>query len=157
VRLQRLVMPETDATSWTVIGDDGDPVAPVEAYLVHLSALERSPETVRAYAISLKLWFEFLARVDLAWDGVSIEDVSTFVSGCAPPRHLSTRVSLDGVHRSPSTATWPACSVSMISTPATGWPWRRVWSPGDGAAGVPTSPFCITSRPAIRFPPARSS
>lgn len=85
MRLQRLVMPETDATSWTVIGDDGDPVAPVEAYLVHLSALERSPETVRAYAISLKLWFEFLARVDLVWDGVSVEDVSTFVAWLRAP------------------------------------------------------------------------
>ena len=59
MRLQRLVMPETEAVSWTVIGDDAEPVAPIEAYLVHLTALERSPETVRGYAISLKLWFEF--------------------------------------------------------------------------------------------------
>ena len=85
MRLQRLVMPVNEATSWTVIGDDGEPVAAIEAYLVHLTALERSPETVRAYAISLKLWFEFLARSVLAWDAVGIEDVSSFVAWLRAP------------------------------------------------------------------------
>ena len=33
----------------------------MERYLAYLAAIERSPNTVRAYAISLKLWFEFLA------------------------------------------------------------------------------------------------
>jgi integrase len=85
VRLQRLVMPVSEATSWTVIGDDGELLAPIEAYLVHLTALERSPDTVRAYAISLKLWFEFLARAGLAWDRVDIEDVSGFVAWLRAP------------------------------------------------------------------------
>ena len=47
--------------SWTVLGEDGLPVAEAEAYLAHLAALERSPNTVRAYAQSLQLWFGFLA------------------------------------------------------------------------------------------------
>ena len=55
-------MPVTAAESWTVLGDDGVVLAPAEAYLAHLAALERSPNTVRAYAMSLKLWFEFLAQ-----------------------------------------------------------------------------------------------
>jgi site-specific recombinase XerD len=37
-------------------------VAPVERYLAYLSALERSPNTVRAYAASLRLWLEFLGQ-----------------------------------------------------------------------------------------------
>ncbi len=55
-------MPVTGVESWTVLGDDGAVVAPAERYLAYLSALERSPNTVRAYAMSLRLWFEFLAR-----------------------------------------------------------------------------------------------
>ena len=43
-----------------MIGDDGAVVAPVERYLAYLSALERSLNTVRAYAASLRLWLEFL-------------------------------------------------------------------------------------------------
>ncbi len=34
--------------------------SPAERYLAYLAAIERSPNTVRAYAVSLKLWFEFL-------------------------------------------------------------------------------------------------
>jgi hypothetical protein len=53
-------MPVTGIESWTVLGDDGAVVVPVERYLAYLSALERSPNTVRAYAASLSMWFEFL-------------------------------------------------------------------------------------------------
>jgi integrase/recombinase XerD len=53
--VQRVVMPVTGAESWTVVGDDGTVVVPAERYLAYLSALERSPNTVRAYALSLRL------------------------------------------------------------------------------------------------------
>ena len=66
--------------SWTVLGPDGDPVPPVEAFLAHLQALNRSPTTVRTYATSLKLWLEFLARVEVGVDGARIEHVSRFVA-----------------------------------------------------------------------------
>jgi integrase/recombinase XerD len=65
VRVQRVVMPE-GAESWTVLGDDGNPLPPVEAFLAHLQALDRSPTTLRTYASSLKLWFEFLNRVGVS-------------------------------------------------------------------------------------------
>jgi integrase/recombinase XerD len=45
--VQRVVMPVTEAVSWTVVDDDGVPVVPVEKYLAYLAALERSPNTVR--------------------------------------------------------------------------------------------------------------
>lgn len=63
--VQRVVMPVTGSESWTVLGDDGASVEPVESFLTYLSALERSPNTQRAYATSLKLWFEFLETVDV--------------------------------------------------------------------------------------------
>ena len=64
--VQRVVMPVTGAESWTVLGDDGGVVVPVERYLAYLGALERSPNTVRAYATSLRLWFEFLGQAGVA-------------------------------------------------------------------------------------------
>lgn len=85
VIVQRVVMPVSGAVSWTVLGDDGDPVAAVESYLAYLAALERSPNTQRAYATSLKLWLEFLDRVGVAWDGVVVDDVAKFVSWLRAP------------------------------------------------------------------------
>ena len=69
VIVQRVVVPTTDAVSWTVVDGDFTVVSPAEAYLAYLAAIERSPNTVRAYASSLKLWFEFLGAQGLSWDG----------------------------------------------------------------------------------------
>lgn len=82
--VQRVVMP-TGLVSWTVVGADGLPVAPIEGYLAHLAAIERSPNTVRAYAHSLKLFFEFLTTVRQSFDGVGVEDVSRFVAFLRAP------------------------------------------------------------------------
>jgi len=77
--------PGRKVLSWTVLGDDDSVVEPVDIYLGYLAALERSPNTQRAYATSLKLWFEFLARVDLEWDVVRVDDVARFVSWLRSP------------------------------------------------------------------------
>ena len=51
----------------------------------HLYGIERSPNTVRAYAFGLRFWFEFLELRDLAWDRVGVEDVSRFVAWLRSP------------------------------------------------------------------------
>jgi integrase/recombinase XerD len=79
VRVQRVVMP-WDAVSWTVLGDDGVPVGPVDRFLAFLSSAERSPNTVKSYAHDLKDWFCYLSGRDLAWDEVTLEDVGSFVA-----------------------------------------------------------------------------
>jgi integrase/recombinase XerD len=48
VRLQRVLMPDAGIESWTVLGYDGDPIEPVDRWLAHLTAIERSPNTVKA-------------------------------------------------------------------------------------------------------------
>ncbi len=78
-------MPGSGAESWTLLGDDGAVVEPAERYLAYLAAIERSPNTVRAYAISLKLWFEFLAWARLDWAEVGIEDMARFVAWLRAP------------------------------------------------------------------------
>ncbi len=80
-----MVMPVTGVESWTVIDDLWEPVAPAERYLAYLAGIERSPNTVRAYAFGLRFWFEFLGLRDLAWDQVGVEDVSRFVAWLRSP------------------------------------------------------------------------
>ncbi|MFF2013854.1 tyrosine-type recombinase/integrase [Streptomyces sp. NPDC058195] len=80
MRVQRVLMPDSDAESWTVLGDDHVPVAPIERYLSYLSAVEKSPNTVKAYARDLKDWFAYLGGRGLRWQAVALEDVAGFVA-----------------------------------------------------------------------------
>ena len=68
--VQRVVMPASSLESWTVLGDDDLPVGPVERYLAYLTDIERSPNTVRAYAHDLKDWLSFW--VCAAWTGARL-------------------------------------------------------------------------------------
>lgn len=54
MRVQRVLMPDSEAGSWTVLGDDQVPVAPIERYLACLAWGGKSPNTVKAYAHDLK-------------------------------------------------------------------------------------------------------
>jgi integrase/recombinase XerD len=85
VFVQRVVVPDSQRESWTVLGEDDVPVEPVERYLAFLSDIERSPNTVRAYAHDLKDWFVFLAGRGLDWQGVRLEDVGEFVAWLRRP------------------------------------------------------------------------
>ena len=84
MRIARVVM-AGGAEFWTVLEYAGDPVPEVEAFLAHLQALDRSPLTVRTYATSLKLWWQFLDRVGVGFDEVSVEHVSRFVAWLRRP------------------------------------------------------------------------
>jgi len=85
VLVQRVLMPGSGRESWTVLGGDGAVVEPAERYLAYLTAIERSPNTVRAYAVSLKLWFEFLQLTATRWDQAGVEDVARFVAWLRAP------------------------------------------------------------------------
>src|ERR1039457_6076425 len=60
-------MPGTGTRSWTVLGNDDMPVVPAERFLAYLTDIERSPNTVKAYAHDLKDFWEFLGRRGLDW------------------------------------------------------------------------------------------
>lgn len=85
MRVQRVVAPSSGAVSYTVVDEAFSPVEPAEAYLAHLSAIERSPNTVRAYASSLKLFFAHLEARSVAFEDVRIDDVGRFVSVLRAP------------------------------------------------------------------------
>jgi integrase/recombinase XerD len=78
--VQRVISPASPLESWTVLGDDDAPVGPIERYLAYLSDIERSPNTIKAYAHDLKDWFSFLAGRGLDWREVRLEDVGEFVA-----------------------------------------------------------------------------
>jgi len=80
MRVQRVLMPGSGAESWTLLGEDHVPVEPVERFLAFLASIERSPNTVKAYAHDLKDWFVFLNRRGLDWRAVTLEDVAGYVA-----------------------------------------------------------------------------
>jgi site-specific recombinase XerD len=93
VFVQRVVPPSSRRESWTVIGRDGKPIEPVERYLAYLTDVERSPNTVKAYAHDLKDWFVFLERRGLDWREVRLEDAGEFVAWLRlPPAGRDGRV-----------------------------------------------------------------
>src|SRR4249920_949070 len=76
----QVVLPGSRHRSWTVLGTDGVPVEPVERYLAFLTDVERSPNTVKAYAHDLKDWFAFLSGRSVDWSAVTVDDVAAFAA-----------------------------------------------------------------------------
>jgi integrase/recombinase XerD len=92
--VQQVVLPRSRREPWTVLHEDGRPVQPVERYLGYLSDVERSPNTVKAYAHDLKDWFAFLASRSLDWRQARLEDVGAFVAWLRlPPLARSAAIS----------------------------------------------------------------
>ncbi len=93
--VQRVVVPGSQRESWTVLDGDGLPVEPVERYLAFLSGIERSPNTVKAYAHDLKDWFVFVSERGVDWRQVRLEDVGEFVAWLRrPPGARAARVTV---------------------------------------------------------------
>jgi len=70
-----------------------EPVEPVERFLAHLSDVERSPNTIKAYGHDLKDWFVFLTGRSLDWQAVRLDDVGEFVAWLRlPPAARAGRV-----------------------------------------------------------------
>lgn len=95
MHVQRVAMPAAETESWTVLDEGGVPVEPVERFLAYLTDIDRSPNTVRAYAYDLRDWFSFLAGRGLDWREVRLEDVGEFVAWLRRPpaaRHAAVAV-----------------------------------------------------------------
>jgi len=95
MRVQRVLMPASGVESWTLLGQDHGPVEPVERFLAYLTSIERSPNTVKAYAHDLKDWFTYLGRRGLDWRSVTLEDVAGYVAWLRlPPAARDGRVTV---------------------------------------------------------------
>jgi site-specific recombinase XerD len=101
-----------------VLGEDGVPIEPVEGFLAFLTDVERSPNTIKAYAHDLKDWWVFLAGRGLDWREVRLEDVGEFVAWLRlPPAARDGRVAvLPSVaeHCGEATVNRKLCAVSAF-------------------------------------------
>jgi len=78
--VRRVWMPSSGVESWTVIGPDRRSVAVVDEFLAWLTQIERSPNTVEAYARDLKAFWSFLAWRGLSWDAVTVAELGEFAA-----------------------------------------------------------------------------
>lgn len=77
--VQRVIQPDGEE-SWTVTDPSYDVVAPVDRFLAHLGAVDRSPGTVRSYAFDLRDFFTFLEQTQVPWRDVQLEDLGRFAN-----------------------------------------------------------------------------
>ena len=126
MRVQRVLMPE-GSESWTVLDAGGEPVRAVESFLAHLQALDRSATTVRAYATSLKLLSQFLDRL-----GVAADEVTVTMTGSPSPVSTSNTVITYGLagRRPP----WPPAGSAAANCAAS--PAGRPGATGGGVASI---------------------
>ncbi|QYN33493.1 site-specific integrase [Pseudonocardia sp. DSM 110487] len=109
MRVQRVVSPDEEAESWTVLGEDLAPVEPVELFLAHLSDQGRSPNTVKAYAHDLKDYFAYLNGRGAHWRRLRFDELAGF----KPRLRLSPGQRRGGVAALPSAT--PFCTASTVN------------------------------------------
>ncbi len=64
---------------YVVIDDTGRLVEPVARYLKYLDRIGSARHTLRSYAHSLRLYWEYITQQHLDWQQVSLDDLSRFV------------------------------------------------------------------------------
>ena len=82
---RRVRMPSSGVESWTVVGPDGRAVEVIDEFLGWLTGIERSPNTVEAYARDLGLFWSFLEGRGLVWDRVSVVELGEFAAWARRP------------------------------------------------------------------------
>lgn len=143
--VQWVVLPASPFESWVVLGDDDAPVTSIEWYLVYLTDLEWSPNTIKGYAHDLKDWFTFLAGRGLDWWEVRLGDIGEFVAWLRLPPMVRdgtvTVLPLVECHGTGSTVNRRLSALSAFYTHAAGHgidggellvPWRPAGRRGGG-------------------------
>ncbi|MCY0946553.1 tyrosine-type recombinase/integrase [Streptomyces antarcticus] len=148
MRVQRVLSPDSMRESWTLLGDDWRPVGPVESFLAYLAAVERSPNTVKAYAHDLKDWWSYLDGRGLDWMTIDLEALAGFVAWLRlPPAARSGAVSvlpMVGHHCAASSVNRKLAAVSTFYE-------------FHARSGVEVAEVLVTMRPAGRHRSAATS
>ncbi|WP_392534309.1 tyrosine-type recombinase/integrase [Nostoc sp. C117] len=85
MKVQRVRIPDSNQITWTVLGADYLPIAPIEQFLRYLESIERSPNTIRSYAHHLKQYFEYLQAHNLDWTQMGVIELADFMSWLRSP------------------------------------------------------------------------
>ena len=73
------VIPRSGVPGFVVLDAMGEEFAPATEYLLELAASDRSPQTVRTYALSLLRFLRFLWAVGVSWDQATSVEARDFV------------------------------------------------------------------------------
>lgn len=103
MKVQRVLLPETERWSWLVLADDYLSIPPILTCLRFLHDLDHSPNTIRSSAHHLKLFWDYLHETHLDWMQVDIAHLAAFIAWLRQP---ASRVSsLEGQQASRTNAT----------------------------------------------------
>ena len=80
MKVQRVRLPDTGQVTWFVLDDNYVPIQPILAYLKFLHDLDRSPNTIRATAHHLKLFWEYLRSEHLCWTEINVALLAAFIT-----------------------------------------------------------------------------
>ena len=80
VRVQRIIVPDTQERSWGLFDANHKPLIAPNQYLSYLHHLGRSPNTVRAYAHHLQAFSKFLFEGGWDWTALSLTELAKFVT-----------------------------------------------------------------------------
>ncbi len=103
MKVQRVRIPDSDKVTWLVLDDDYLPVQSIQGYLRYLGNLERSPNTIRAYAGHLKLYWEFLRDLDHNWVEVTLENLADFIYWLRSPDPRAVSIQVQEAKRTEKT------------------------------------------------------
>ncbi|MHB1949769.1 MAG: tyrosine-type recombinase/integrase [Gammaproteobacteria bacterium] len=78
MKIQRIKLPG-NRHSWLVLNDNYLPVKPIQEFTRYLENVERSPNTIRAYAHHLKLYWEYLSYIGKDWNAVKLDNFAEFL------------------------------------------------------------------------------
>lgn len=78
MKIQKIKLGENKYT-WLVLGNDYLPIPTIQEFIRYLTNIEKSPNTIRAYAHHLKLYWEFLTDINVTWDNMSLSELAEFV------------------------------------------------------------------------------
>ena len=94
MKVQRIWLPDMNRSSWIVLGDDSLPIGPILVLLKFMEDLGRSPNTIRATAHHLKLFWEYLRDEHRDWKDIDITHLAAFVSWlrCPQPSFISLEI-----------------------------------------------------------------
>jgi integrase/recombinase XerD len=80
MKVQRVRLPNTEQVRWIVLDDAFVPIQPICSYLTFLDDLDRSPNTIRATAHHLKLFWEYIRDEHLCWTEMNVARLAAFIT-----------------------------------------------------------------------------
>lgn len=114
MKVQKVILPDSGRPTWILLGDDFMPIQPVDEFLSYLRNLERSPNTVRAYAYHLRLYWEYLEQSHLDWKNIGLTELADFVHWLRNPQGTVASIQEVEAKRTEATVNAIITSVGML-------------------------------------------